>query len=120
MGGTMTGTIIFGGIGLLCLIWGIVLCTGRGAGSVAGINTATPEELAKYDVPKICRATGVLMIICAVACGVMVIPMYLVVVGTMGEGGLIPFVVAFGAVVIAGCAVLIWYANRRCLKEKTS
>ena len=42
----MAGTIIFGGIGLLCLIWGIVLCTGRGAGSVAGINTATPEELA--------------------------------------------------------------------------
>lgn len=114
----MIGALVFGGIWLVSLVWGAVLCTGRGAKSVAGINTMEPERLARYDVPKVCRATGVLMVVCAVACGVMAVPMYLVDVGKMGESDLIPFVVAFAAVVVVGCAVLIWYANRRCFKKE--
>ena len=113
----MVGALVFGGIGLVALVWGVVLCTGRGAKSVAGINTMESEELAKYDVPKICRATGLLMLVCAAACGAMAVPMCLVGVGKMGEGDLIPFIVVFAAVVVVGCAVLIWYANRRCFKK---
>ncbi len=113
----MVGALVFGGIGLVALVWGVVLCTGRGAKSVAGINTMESEELAKYDVPKICRATGIFMLVCSAACGAMAVPMYLVGVGKMGEGDLVPFVVAFAAVVAGGCAVLVWYANRRCFKK---
>lgn len=113
----MVGVWVFGGIGVVLLVWGVVLCTGRGAKSVAGINTMEPEERAKYDVPKICRATGVLMIVCTVACAAMAAAMYRVEKDGLPDETLTPFIVAFAAVVVVGCAVLAWYTNRRCLKK---
>ena len=42
---------------------GIVLCCGKGADLIAGYNTASPEERAKYDEKALCRATGVLVLV---------------------------------------------------------
>lgn len=68
----MSGTVI----GIFCvtvflLILGIVLCTGHGRRLIAGYNTMKPEEQAKYDKKKLCRGTGILVLIVAVICAVM-------------------------------------------------
>ena len=47
------------------IIIGIVLCCGRGAGLIAGYNTASPEEKAQYDEKVLCRGTGVLVLVIA-------------------------------------------------------
>lgn len=68
----MSGTVI----GILCvavflLIIGIVLCTGHGSWLIAGFNTMKPEEQEKYDKKKLCRGTGILVLIVAAICIVM-------------------------------------------------
>lgn len=68
----MTGTII----GIFCvaavlLIMGIVLCTGHGSFLIAGYNTMKPEEQAKYDKKKLCRGTGIFVLIIAAICVIM-------------------------------------------------
>lgn len=68
----MSGTVI----GVFCvaaflLIIGIVLCTGRGSRLIAGYNTMKKEEQEKYDKKKLCRGTGILVLIVAVICAVM-------------------------------------------------
>ena len=45
------------------IILGIVLCCGKGAFLIAGYNTASSEEKAKYDEKALCRATGVLVLV---------------------------------------------------------
>ena len=45
------------------IIIGIVLCCGKGAGLIAGYNTASPEERAAYDEKALCRAVGVLVLV---------------------------------------------------------
>ena len=45
------------------IIIGIVLCCGRGAGLIAGYNTASPAEKAAWDEKALCRATGVLLLV---------------------------------------------------------
>ena len=40
------------------LILSIVLLTGHGANLIAGYNTASKQEKARYDEKKLCRVTG--------------------------------------------------------------
>ena len=53
-----------GGTGGLWVVFGIffvvslVLLSGHGAGLIAGYNTASKAEKAKYDEKKLCRVTG--------------------------------------------------------------
>lgn len=68
----MSGTVI----GVFCvaaflLILGIVLCTGHGSRFIAGYNTMKPEEQAKYDKKKLCRGTGIFVLIIAAICVIM-------------------------------------------------
>ena len=39
---------------------GVALCLGHGADLIAGYNTASPEEKAKWDEKALCRGVGVL------------------------------------------------------------
>ena len=45
------------------IILGIVLCCGKGAFLIAGYNTSSPEERAKYDEKALCRAVGGLVLV---------------------------------------------------------
>ena len=45
------------------IIIGIVLCCGKGAFLIAGYNTASPEERAKWDETALCRAVGILLFV---------------------------------------------------------
>lgn len=47
------------------VILGIVFLKGKGAFLVAGYNTASREERAKYDEKALCRFMGKLMFVCA-------------------------------------------------------
>ena len=53
------------------LIMSLVLISGHGAGLIAGYNTASKAEQDKYDTKKLCRITGIGMMIIAVLIGVM-------------------------------------------------
>ena len=43
---------------VILALMSIVLLTGRGAGLIAGYNTASKSEKSKYDEKKLCRVTG--------------------------------------------------------------
>lgn len=45
------------------VIFGLVLCTGRGADLIAGYNTASPAEKAKWNEKALCRAVGILLLL---------------------------------------------------------
>ncbi len=47
------------------LVVSIVLISGHGAGFIAGYNTASKEEQAKYNTKKLCRVTGIGMAVIA-------------------------------------------------------
>ena len=48
---------------VILALMSIVLLTGRGAGLIAGYNTASKEEKAKYNEKKLCRVMGIGMTI---------------------------------------------------------
>ena len=45
----------------LFLLLGFLFSRGKGAGLIAGYNTASPEEKAKYDEKKLCEGMAKLM-----------------------------------------------------------
>lgn len=53
--------IIHGGVMLLFLVLGVVFSQGKGAFLIAGYNTSSKEEKAKYDEKALCRFMGKLM-----------------------------------------------------------
>jgi len=62
-------------IGGLVIAMGIVLLTGRGAFLVAGYNTASKAEKAKYDEKKLCRNVGKIVLpagVLTIALGVVI------------------------------------------------
>ena len=57
------GLIVMAVILLPLLVIGIALCFGHGADLIAGYNTASPEEKAKWDEKALCRGVGVLVLL---------------------------------------------------------
>ena len=49
----------------LFLVLGVVFSCGKGTSLIAGYNTASPEEKAKYDEKKLCKAMSRLMLVLA-------------------------------------------------------
>ncbi|MCL2856543.1 MAG: DUF3784 domain-containing protein [Oscillospiraceae bacterium] len=59
-------SIIFGLIIALLLVIALLLLRGRGASLIAGYNTLSNDQRAKYDEKTLCRFTGRLLIaVCA-------------------------------------------------------
>ena len=54
----ITGILFVPGI-----IFGIILCSGRGVDMIAGFNTSSPEERAKWDEKALCRGVGILLFV---------------------------------------------------------
>ena len=63
--------IVHGCAVLLFAILGIVFFCGKGAFLIAGYNTASPEEKARYDGKALCRTMGWMMFACAASFGVL-------------------------------------------------
>ena len=43
------------------IFFAIILCHGKGADMIAGFNTASSEERAKWNETALCRAVGILL-----------------------------------------------------------
>lgn len=52
--------------GLLFLALGILFLLGKGSFLIAGYNTSSKAEKAKYDEKKICRYAGIAMLIASI------------------------------------------------------
>ena len=64
----IAGLIITGILLVPGIIFGIILCSGRGSDMIAGFNTATPEERAKWDEKALCRGVGILLFVIVGCC----------------------------------------------------
>ncbi len=60
----MSGVIILLVIALLFLVISLFLLNGKGSWLIAGYNTASQEERDKYNEKKLCRAVGILCLLC--------------------------------------------------------
>lgn len=91
----------------LFVIMTITFFTGRGGGLIAGFNTMSKEEQAKYDVKKMCRGMG---------CGFLIIDIIILIM-LLGENVLPAwFVYVFLTVVIADVIGLIIFGYFMCKK----
>lgn len=93
---------------IVLVIMSIVLLTGRGAFLIAGYNTSSPEEKAKYDEKKLCRVTGAGMLLIAVLTGILAL---------LGEQAPGWFYTAFVLLILADIAGMIYLLNTKCLAE---
>ena len=65
--------IVHGCAVLLFAILGIVFFCGKGTFLIAGYNTASPEEKARYDEKALCHTMGWMMCACAASFGVLML-----------------------------------------------
>lgn len=112
----MAGVIITGALCAVFIVLSAILLSGHGAGLIAGYNTAKAEEKAKYDEKKLCRATGVFTLLCAVMLGVLCCGEYFVEAGKISEIYLLWFAIIFIVLLIAEIAVLMYFLNVKCKK----
>lgn len=93
--------IVFLGMIALFLVLGLIFSRGKGAFLIAGYNTASKAEKAKYDEKALCRFMGKIMFALAgcqgiMALGILVVGMWLFWVGIAAF-----LAVAFGTVIYA-------------------
>ncbi len=67
--------ILWGVVVMFAILTGVLL-SGKGAFLIAGYNTSSAEEQAKYDEKKLCRVTGM---------GMLVITILLFIMALLGE-----------------------------------
>jgi len=103
-------------LALLCLVMSVFLFMGKGAWLIAGYNTMPREEREQYDTKKMCRAVGVVLVVCALLLIGMAYFIYRVEQGTLAENSLLPFTAVF---IIAVVASIVWagiYINKHAKK----
>ncbi len=84
----------------------IILLTGHGSFMIAGYNTSSPEEKAKYDAKKLCRAVGVMLLLIAAATAGLLFTSFNSVYSTL-----------YFIFIFADIGVTLYYTNKRCLKK---
>lgn len=99
-------TIVFWAImTLLFLALSIPLLRGKGAFLVTGVNTMGERDKARYNIPKICKSVGVLMLVAATFCSV---------VGWLSlfyEADKLPVLLFLCAIFVIACIAVVVYAN---------
>ncbi|WP_138204112.1 DUF3784 domain-containing protein [Haloimpatiens lingqiaonensis] len=95
----------------ICGIISIFLLCGKGSWLVAGYNTMSKEEKAQYDEKKVCRLTGILMLIITI---LIVILIQITEYGTRNNSQSIisNAALAFGFIVIVLCIVFCIFFDR--------
>jgi len=91
---------------LLSFTIGLIVLSGHGTGLIAGINTMDEDERSEYDLKKISRSVGLLMIICSFT--MLTLAVYR------------PLFIPSLVFMIASTAVVLWYVNTRCKLENNN
>ncbi len=99
--------IIWAAAALFALI-SIILLSGRGSGLIAGYNTVSKEEKAKYNAKKLCRVYGG---------GMAVITILLLVMGALEDRLPAWFVYIAVGIVVLDVLVLMILGNTVCKKR---
>ncbi len=92
----------------LIAVLSIVLISGHGENLIAGYNTASPEDKAKYDSKKMCRVMGV---------GMAVIAVLILVMALLLEALPSWFFIVFFVVIVLDCIVMVVLVNTKCKKS---
>ena len=106
----MYAAIMFSTAALLILP-AIFLLTGRGSFLIAGYNTATPEEKAAYDEKKLCRITGV---------GLLVMGIPVLIMAIWGKSTARWFVIVTAAITLLDTIVMVWLCNSRWVRNASA
>lgn len=112
----MSGVIILLVMALLFLVISLFLLNGKGAWLIAGYNTASQEEREKYNEKKLCRAVGILCLLCCLLMCVLAWLGYQVETGTMDEKEMLPYGLGFAAVILVAAIATVVYSNTKAKK----
>ena len=113
----MIVTIVIGALVMIPLIiMTALLLRGRGAMLIAGYNTASDEERARYDERKLCRTVGFCMLACDILCVLLLALIVLAELSILPVAVMNLFVWVVIGVLTAVMAVTMWYANVKCKK----
>lgn len=91
----------------LVVILSIVLISGHESGIIAGYNTASKKEKAKYDTKKLCRTTGI---------GMLVISILILIMGLFKDVLPASFSYISLGIIILDCLVITVLGNTICRK----
>lgn len=95
-------------IGFVILaVLSIVLISGHGSWFIAGYNTASKEEKAKYDEKKLCRTTGI---------GMSLISALILVSGLLEDVLPASFAYILLGIIVIDCLVIFIVGNTICKK----
>lgn len=103
-------------VALLFLIISIFLFLGKGKWLIAGYNTLSKEEQKKYDEKKLCKAVGMLCILCCIMLCIMAYFGYRVDSGLMNENRMLLFALLFMLVLFTAIIVIGIYINKKAKK----
>ena len=102
-------------VAALLIVFGVMLLRGKGAMLIAGYNTASPAERARYDEKKLCRAAGA---VCLIVAGMLLLMAALLWQGeNLPEGMLGGFLTASAVVLVGTVAWALIYMNTRAKKD---
>lgn len=90
---------------LFFLVLSIPLLRGKGAFLVAGINVMGEQDKTRYDIPKVCKAVGVLMLVAAAFCAAAGW------ISLFYEAYKFPVLLFLITIFVASCIVVVVYAN---------
>lgn len=94
---------------ILFAVISIVLLSGKGSFLIAGYNTSSPGDKAKYDEKKLCRATGIGMLFITVLSFIRVMAADFL-PDWYGEF----FIIA----ILVDIAVLLYWTNKKCFADE--
>lgn len=109
--GAVIGVIVFA---TLFLILSVFLFRGKGSWLIAGYNTASEEDKAKYDKKKLCKGVSAITLVVSVMMYVTAYLAYRVESGLMEERKMLPFALIFAAVVFISVALYFVYIEKKC------
>ena len=101
---------------LILLVLSVFLFCGRGAWLIAGFNTLSEQEKARYDVPKLCRAVGALCLVCTLMLFTMAYLGYRLDSGRLEESSMLVFSLVFVAVILGMVLFVGRYINKKAKK----
>ena len=100
-------------ISLTFFILSLFLFSGKGSWLVAGYNTLSEEEKLKYNSKKMCKAVGIVCLVCSILLFAMVYFIYKIELGIYGKNELIIFTCVFIGILILTIVGVIIYINKK-------
>ena len=103
----MLSIILNSALGVIFAVTAVLSFCGKSANLIAGYNTASEEEKAKYDEKKLCNGLGIITAIIAVLEFSFAFISYLVLRGTIAMGSMRIFIAVYMVIIIAAVAAYI-------------